>query len=222
MSSSWLHQRSGDNPWHCSSAVAAYARTSTILGAGGALNASPTNTRVSSSSRNNITLWVVISWPRSKKWVATLSREEVLYCLGQALGVLLRHLYRPGERALSGKRQARRGWQGTRSFIIRRSVRRVNITSSSGPVDVATRAAFQTGSISQYQAGSSRPSSIRRSASTPLRCPQWPRLPHQRQARTQGQASNLLHDHLHIGDTVDIMPPAGDFFLQEVTDAQWC
>jgi nitric oxide dioxygenase len=34
----------------------------------------------------------------------------------------------------------------------------------------------------------------------------------------RGQASNLLHDHLHIGDTVDIMPPAGDFFLQEVTD----
>lgn len=30
----------------------------------------------------------------------------------------------------------------------------------------------------------------------------------------QGQVSNLLHDHLQVGDKVDLMPPTGDFFLQ--------
>ncbi|MGL4827534.1 MAG: NO-inducible flavohemoprotein [Vibrionaceae bacterium] len=29
----------------------------------------------------------------------------------------------------------------------------------------------------------------------------------------QGQVSNLLHDHLQVGDKIEVMPPTGDFFL---------
>ena len=39
----------------------------------------------------------------------------------------------------------------------------------------------------------------------------------------QGRSLNLLHDQLHIGDEVAVMPPAeGDFFLQTRTTTQWC
>jgi nitric oxide dioxygenase len=38
-------------------------------------------------------------------------------------------------------------------------------------------------------------------------------VPHQRQARTGGRASNFLHDQLHVGASIQLFPPSGEFTL---------
>jgi nitric oxide dioxygenase len=47
------------------------------------------------------------------------------------------------------------------------------------------------------------------------RCRPWRQrpVPHQRQARTGGRASNHLHDQLHVGASIQLFPPSGEFTL---------
>ena len=145
--------------------------------------------------------------------------EEVLTAWGKAYGVLADIFIGRESELYREKASQDGGWQGTRSFIIKEKRQESElITSFVLAPSMATPCCVSNQGNISVSSWFIPPSSIRRSASIPSRTPQWPRLPHQRQARTQGQASNLLHDHLHIGDTLDIMPPAGDFFLQEETD----
>lgn len=112
------------------------------------------------------------------------------------------------------------GWQGTRPFIIKEKRQESELITSFvlAPLDGNPVLRFKPGQYLSIKLvhPALEHQEIRQYSLSDAPNGRDYRISVKREPR--GQASNLLHDHLHIGDTVDIMPPAGDFFLQEVTD----
>ena len=146
--------------------------------------------------------------------------QEVLDAWGKAYGVLANVFINREAQIYSENASKNGGWEGTRAFrIVEKTPRSALITSFEfEPVDGKPVADYQPG---QYLGVWLKPEGFPHQEIRQYSLSDAPngrdyRISVKREPR--GQASNLLHDHLHIGDTVDIMPPAGDFFLQEVTD----
>ena len=101
---------------------------------------------------------------------------------------------------------------GTRPFIIKEKRRESELMHlfRPGPTDGNPVFAFQTGAISPVSSWFIPPSSITGEIRqySPPDAPMAATTASASSAELRGQASNLLRDHLHIGDTVDIMPPA--------------
>ncbi|GGO83134.1 flavohemoprotein [Marinobacterium nitratireducens] len=143
---------------------------------------------------------------------------EVLDAWAQAYGQLAAIFIGREEEIYRTAEQANGGWRGKRRFrlIEKRAESELICSFVWAPVDGGPVMDFRPGqylslSVSHYSLahheyrqyslsdapnGKTYRISVKREPGTP-----------------QGQVSNFLHDHVEIGDEIDLLPPAGDFFL---------
>ncbi|WP_058913215.1 NO-inducible flavohemoprotein [Entomohabitans teleogrylli] len=141
--------------------------------------------------------------------------QEVLDAWGKAYGVLADvFIQREGE-IYQEHADKNGGWQGTRPFrIVSKQPRSALITSFEfEPLDGGAVADYQPG---QYLGIWIKPEGfehqeIRQYSLTRRPDGKGYRIAVKREA--QGQVSNWLHDHARPGDVVQLVAPAGDFFL---------
>lgn len=214
------HQRSGGQPLALFSAVAAYARNIDNLGAlAGAVERiahKHTGFLIQPEQYHIVGSHLLATL---KEMGSNAVTEEVLAAWGKAYGVLA-DIFIGRERELY-REQANRegGWQGTRSFIIREKRQESELVTSFvlAPVDGKPVLRFKPGQYLSIKLvhPELEHQEIRQYSLSDAPNGRDYRISVKREP--QGQASNLLHDKLHVGDEVAVMPPAGDFFLQEET-----
>lgn len=214
------HQRSGGQPLALFSAVAAYARNIDNLGAlAGAVERiahKHTGFLIQPEQYHIVGSHLLATL---KEMGGNAVTEEVLAAWGKAYGVLA-DIFIGRERELY-REQANRegGWQGTRSFIIREKRQESELVTSFvlAPVDGKPVLRFKPGQYLSIKLvhPELEHQEIRQYSLSDAPNGRDYRISVKREP--QGQASNLLHDKLHVGDEVAVMPPAGDFFLQEET-----
>ncbi|MBY6186763.1 NO-inducible flavohemoprotein [Marinobacter hydrocarbonoclasticus] len=139
--------------------------------------------------------------------------DEVIEAWGKAYG-LLAQVFIDREAALYQEAAEQHGgWQGTRRFRIHRKVvESSQITSFElVPEDGKPVAHYLPGQYLSLKL--SHPSlphtEIRQYSLSEMANGQRLRIT----VKRDGQVSSLLHDHFHQGDTLEVIPPAGDFVL---------
>ncbi|AUU22335.1 NO-inducible flavohemoprotein [Aeromonas caviae] len=215
------HQRSGGQPLALFSAVAAYARNIDNLGAlAGAVERiahKHTGFLIQPEQYHIVGSHLLATL---KEMGGNAVTEEVLTAWGKAYGVLADIFIGRESELYREKASQDGGWQGTRPFIIKEKRQESELITSFvlAPLDGNPVLRFKPGQYLSIKLvhPALEHQEIRQYSLSDAPNGRDYRISVKREPR--GQASNLLHDHLHIGDTVDIMPPAGDFFLQEVTD----
>ncbi|MFQ2101966.1 NO-inducible flavohemoprotein [Aeromonas sanarellii] len=214
------HQRSGGQPLALFSAVAAYARNIDNLGAlAGAVERiahKHTGFLIQPEQYHIVGSHLLATL---KEMGGNAVTEEVLAAWGKAYGVLADiFIGREGELYREQASQEG-GWQGTRSFIIREKRQESELVTSFvlAPVDGKPVLCFKPGQYLSIKLvhPELEHQEIRQYSLSDAPNGRDYRISVKREP--QGQASNLLHDKLHVGDEVAVMPPAGDFFLQEET-----
>lgn len=211
------HQRSGGQPLALFNAVAAYARNIDNLGAlAGAVERiahKHTGFMIQPEQYHIVGSHLLATL---KELGGSAVTEEVLDAWGKAYGVLASIFISRESEIYQEKASEIGGWQGPRPFIIKeKRVESELITSFVlAPLDGKPVLHFKPGqylSIKlahpelEYQ-------EIRQYSLSDAPNGRDYRISVKREP--QGQVSNLLHDHLHAGDQVELMPPTGDFFLQ--------
>ncbi|NVK39996.1 MAG: NO-inducible flavohemoprotein [Oceanospirillaceae bacterium] len=148
---------------------------------------------------------------------------EVLDAWGQAYGQLAAIFIGREEEIYASAEQAAGGWRGKRRFrLVAKTAESELVTSFVwSPVDGGPVMDFKPGqylslsvshpslahheyrqySLSDAPNGNTYRISVKRESGTPA-----------------GQISNYLHDHVDVGDELDLLPPAGDFFLDVDAD----
>lgn len=211
------HQRSGGQPLALFNAVAAYARNIDNLGAlAGAVERiahKHTGFMIQPEQYHIVGSHLLATL---KELGGSAVTEEVLDAWGKAYGVLASIFIGRESEIYQEKVSQSGGWQGPRPFIIKeKRVESELITSFVlAPLDGKPVLIFKPGqylSIKlahpelEYQ-------EIRQYSLSDAPNGRDYRISVKREP--QGQVSNLLHDHLHAGDQVELMPPTGDFFLR--------
>ncbi|MGX5833097.1 NO-inducible flavohemoprotein [Aeromonas piscicola] len=211
------HQRSGGQPLALFNAVAAYARNIDNLGAlAGAVERiahKHTGFMIQPEQYHIVGSHLLATL---KELGGSAVTEEVLDAWGKAYGVLASIFISRESEIYQEKASQAGGWLGPRPFIIKeKRVESELITSFVlAPLDGKPVLHFKPGqylSIKlahpelEYQ-------EIRQYSLSDAPNGRDYRISVKREP--QGQVSNLLHDHLHAGDQVELMPPTGDFFLQ--------
>ncbi|CAM4057962.1 NO-inducible flavohemoprotein [Aeromonas bestiarum] len=211
------HQRSGGQPLALFNAVAAYARNIDNLGAlAGAVERiahKHTGFMIQPEQYHIVGSHLLATL---KELGGSAVTEEVLDAWGKAYGVLASIFISRESEIYQEKASQTGGWLGPRPFIIKeKRVESELITSFVlAPLDGKPVLHFKPGqylSIKlahpelEYQ-------EIRQYSLSDAPNGRDYRISVKREP--QGQVSNLLHDHLHAGDQVELMPPTGDFFLQ--------
>lgn len=141
--------------------------------------------------------------------------QAVLDAWAEAYGVLA-GVFINRENAIYDQNEAAKGgWKGTREFeLVEKRIESDVITSFLfRPVDQAPVMAFKPG---QYIGLQVRPEGfehqeIRQYSLSSAPQPDVYRISVKREP--DGKVSNYLHDRLQPGDKINLMPPAGDFFL---------
>ncbi|MDM5090377.1 NO-inducible flavohemoprotein [Aeromonas bestiarum] len=211
------HQRSGGQPLALFNAVAAYARNIDNLGAlAGAVERiahKHTGFMIQPEQYHIVGSHLLATL---KELGGSAVTDEVLDAWGKAYGVLA-DIFIGRESEIYQERAAQAGgWQGARPFIIKEKRKESELITSFvlAPLDGKPVLHFKPGqylSIKlahpelEYQ-------EIRQYSLSDAPNGRDYRISVKREP--QGQVSNLLHDHLHAGDQVELMPPTGDFFLQ--------
>ncbi|UTW13924.1 NO-inducible flavohemoprotein [Marinobacterium rhizophilum] len=116
------------------------------------------------------------------------------------------------------------GWRGTRRFrLVHKTAESQLITSFEfAPVDGKAVSAFKPG---QYLTVSISHPSLKQHEYRQYSLSDAPngrsyRISVKREDRpVPGQVSTYLHDELQVGDEIDLLPPAGDFYLEVQNDA---
>ncbi|MCW0505673.1 NO-inducible flavohemoprotein [Aeromonas piscicola] len=211
------HQRSGGQPLALFNAVAAYARNIDNLGALASaverIAHKHTGFMIQPEQYHIVGSHLLATL---KELGGSAVTEEVLDAWGKAYGVLASIFISRESEIYQEKASQTGGWQGPRPFIIKeKRVESELITSFVlAPLDGKPVLHFKPGqylSIKlahpelEYQ-------EIRQYSLSDAPNGRDYRISVKREP--QGQVSNLLHDHLHAGDQVELMPPTGDFFLQ--------
>ncbi|HDX8344284.1 TPA: NO-inducible flavohemoprotein [Aeromonas dhakensis] len=211
------HQRSGGQPLALFNAVAAYAKNIDNLGAlAGAVERiahKHTGFLIQPEQYHIVGSHLLATL---KELGGSAVTDEVLDAWGKAYGVLASIFIGRESEIYQEKANEIGGWQGPRPFLIKeKRVESELITSFLlAPVDGKPVLDFKPGqylSIKlvhpelEYQ-------EIRQYSLSDAPNGQHYRISVKREP--QGQVSNLLHDHLQEGDQVELMPPAGDFYLK--------
>jgi nitric oxide dioxygenase len=211
------HQRSGGQPLALFNAVAAYAKNIDNLGAlGGAVERiahKHTGFMIQPEQYHIVGSHLLATL---KELGGSAVTDEVLDAWGKAYGVLA-NIFIGRESEIYQERATQDGgWQGPRAFIIKqKQVESELITSFVlAPVDGKPVLRFTPG---QYLSIQLRHPTLEYQEIRQYSLSDAPngrdyRISVKREA--DGQVSNLLHDHLQIGDEVELMPPTGDFVLR--------
>ncbi|MGN5150356.1 NO-inducible flavohemoprotein [Aeromonas enteropelogenes] len=211
------HQRSGGQPLALFNAVAAYAKNIDNLGAlAGAVERiahKHTGFLIQPEQYHIVGSHLLATL---KELGGSAITDEVLDAWGKAYGVLA-DIFIGREREIYQEKAAQAGgWQGTRPFIIKeKRVESALITSFVlAPADGQPVLDFKPGQYLSIKLAHPQLEyqEIRQYSLSDASNGREYRISVKREP--DGQVSNLLHDHLHVGDSIDAMPPAGDFFLQ--------
>lgn len=211
------HQRSGGQPLALFNAVAAYAKNIDNLGAlAGAVERiahKHTGFMIQPEQYHIVGSHLLATL---KELGGSAVTDEVLDAWGKAYGVLASIFIGRESEIYQEKATQEGGWQGPRPFIIKEKRAESELITSFvlAPADGKPVLRFKPGqylSIKlnhpelEYQ-------EIRQYSLSDAPNGRDYRISVKREA--DGQVSNLLHDLLQVGDKVELMPPAGDFFLQ--------
>lgn len=142
--------------------------------------------------------------------------QEVLDAWAEAYGVLAQVFINREEEIYQQNEVSEGGWRGTRTFkLISKTPESEVITSFVfEPVDGKPVTGFEPG---QYIGIYLKPEQF---ANQEIRQYSLSAAPNSNTYRIsvkrepQGTVSNYLHDHLNVGDTVELAPPTGDFFFK--------
>ncbi|USH02243.1 NO-inducible flavohemoprotein [Grimontia kaedaensis] len=146
--------------------------------------------------------------------------QEVLDAWAEAYGVLAQVFINREEEIYQQNADSNGGWRGTRTFkLVSKTPESEVITSFIfAPVDGQSVADYMPGqyigiylSPEQFANQEIRQYSLSAAPNGELY-----RISVKREA--QGTVSNYLHDHLNVGDTVELAPPTGDFFFHSDND----
>ncbi len=146
--------------------------------------------------------------------------QEVIDAWAEAYGVLANVFIQREEQIYQESEALTGGWRGLRDFtLIEKTQESEHICSFTfKPVDGGKVAPYQPGQYlgiyinsEQFENQEIRQYSLSSSVQE-----QTYRISVKREQG--GKVSNFLHDHLNIGDQVQLAPPAGDFFLEASSD----
>ncbi|WP_434664272.1 NO-inducible flavohemoprotein [Aeromonas sp. NJAU223] len=215
------HQRSGGQPLALFNAVAAYAKNIDNLGAlSGAVERiahKHTGFLIQPEQYHIVGSHLLATL---KELGGSAVTDEVLDAWGKAYGVLASIFIGRESEIYQEKAQQPGGWQGTRPFIIREKRKESELITSFvlAPADGEAVLSFKPGQYLSIQLNHPdlEYQEIRQYSLSDAPNGRDYRISVKREP--EGQASNLLHDVLQVGDEVALMPPTGDFFLQ--TDAR--
>ncbi|WP_454008929.1 NO-inducible flavohemoprotein [Aeromonas sp. Marseille-Q7275] len=214
------HQRSGGQPLALFSAVAAYARNIDNLGAlAGAVERiahKHTGFLIQPEQYHIVGSHLLATL---KEMGGNAVTDEVVEAWGKAYGVLADiFIGREGE-LYREKASELGGWQGARPFLIKEKRQESELITSFvlAPVDGKPVLRFKPGQYISIRLNhpSLEHQEIRQYSLSDAPNGRDYRISVKREPH--GQASNMLHDQLHVGDEVALMPPAGDFFLKTET-----
>ncbi|UTV27533.1 NO-inducible flavohemoprotein [Photobacterium atrarenae] len=142
--------------------------------------------------------------------------QAVLDAWGEAYGVLADVFIQREEAIYQESENKTGGWRGTRSFTLVEKLRESDTITSFifKPVDGEAVAAYKPG---QYlgivlQPAGFEHQEIRQYSLSGAPRPDQYRISVKREQ--DGKVSSYLHDVMQVGDTVELAPPAGDFFLE--------
>lgn len=147
--------------------------------------------------------------------------DEVIAAWGEAYGFLADILIGREKQIYEENAQKSGGWDGFKSFrVIRKEAESSNITSFYlAPADGAPLPDFKAGQYITVHAATADDQTTMRNYSLSDKPGQdWFRISIKREvapvANTPaGYVSNLLHDTIEVGATLDIAPPCGEFFF---------
>ncbi|MDP5292364.1 NO-inducible flavohemoprotein [Oceanimonas sp. CHS3-5] len=155
-----------------------------------------------------------------KELAPDAATPEVIDAWAQAYGALADIFIGREEQIYQDNETRAGGWRGTRAFVVKeKRVESEHITSFLlAPADGGAVVDFQPGQYLNLHLDSDR---LEHKEYRQYSLCQAPNGEHYRIAvkREQGGvASNFMHDHVQQGDTLQVLPPAGDFFMEVAPD----
>lgn len=155
-----------------------------------------------------------------KELAPDAATPEVIDAWAQAYGALAEIFIGREEQIYQGNESKTGGWRGTRAFVVKeKKVESEQITSFLlAPVDGGPVADYLPGQYLNLHLDSSslehkeyRQYSLCQAANG-----REYRIAIKREPG--GVASNFMHDRVQVGDTLQVLPPAGDFFMEVSAD----
>lgn len=141
--------------------------------------------------------------------------QEVLDAWAEAYGLLANVFINREEEIYQQKEQEVGGWRGTREFKVISKTPESNVITSFvlEPVDGQAVTTYQPGQYIGVYLNSDKLKNqeIRQYSLSDAPNGKTYRISVKREEN--GVASNYLHDHVNLGDTIQLAPPAGDFYL---------
>ncbi|SHN05511.1 NO-inducible flavohemoprotein [Phytopseudomonas punonensis] len=143
-----------------------------------------------------------------------IATDEVIEAWGVAYGQLADILIGAEEGVYKEHEQAPGGWRGSRGFTVAAKIQESEeITSFHlAPVDAGEVLVPKAGQYIGLRMVIDGTEQRRNYSLSSLSNGREYRISVKREA--QGKVSNYLHDHIQVGDTLELFPPAGDFVLQ--------
>ncbi|MBD9398447.1 NO-inducible flavohemoprotein [Pseudomonas sp. PDM11] len=143
-----------------------------------------------------------------------IATDEVIQAWGVAYGQLADILIGAEEQVYKEHEQAPGGWRGSRDFkVVSKTPESEEITSFLlAPVDGGTVLRQQPGQYIGLRMVIDGQEQRRNYSLSALGNGRDYRISVKREA--EGKVSNYLHDHIQVGDTLELFPPAGDFVLR--------
>lgn len=141
--------------------------------------------------------------------------QEVLDAWAEAYGLLASVFINREEEIYQQKEQEVGGWRGTREFKVIEKIKESNVITSFvfAPVDGGAVIGYKPGQYIGIYLNSDKLEfqEIRQYSLSDAPNGKTYRISVKRE--DQGIASNYLHAHVNLGDTVQLAAPAGDFFI---------
>ncbi|WP_062388635.1 NO-inducible flavohemoprotein [Pseudomonas abietaniphila] len=209
------HQASGDQPRALANGVLMYARHIDQLEALGDLVAKIINKHVALQIQPEHYPLVGECLLEAIREVlgADIATEEVINAWGNAYGQLADILIGAEKSIYDEKAQAPGGWRGARAFkVVAKVPESAEITSFYfAPADGQPILAFTAGQYIGMQLFLDGEEIRRNYSLSALAVDNQYRISVKREPG--GRASNYLHDHLNVGDSINLFPPSGEFTL---------
>ena len=143
--------------------------------------------------------------------------EEILQAWGQAYWFLAGILQNRESALREAIEQAPGGWTGWRDFVVSEKIRESSIITSFilRPVDGGPVIRHKPGQYITFRFNATEQAGIKRNYS--ISCApngEYYRISVKRSENSQG-GSRFMHDEVQVGTTLEITPPAGDFYLPD-------
>ncbi|MBD1557377.1 NO-inducible flavohemoprotein [Vibrio sp. S9_S30] len=141
--------------------------------------------------------------------------QEVLEAWGEAYGLLAKVFIDREESIYSETEAQTGGWRGTREFVVKQKIKESEVITSFvfEPKDQKPVVDYKPG---QYLGIYLKPEQFEYQEIRQYSLSDAPNGNSYRisvKRESEGVVSNFLHNHLQVGDTVNLAPPCGDFFF---------